>query len=238
MAEYHLPYGKIAPHIQPARRPECPTAGPARARRARPTRGGGGAGAGSFTAQLPPPLSCAQALRRAAGGGCRPACVVQVAIAINDKTRPVPHKDLLPPLLARLEGLGFAPADITLVIATGTHPPMPPDEFRRSSRRLLGRYPVICHDARMRPTWFTSARRPRDAGVGQPPIRRGRPAHRRRRHRAAPVPGLLRRGQERRHRPGRQGDGQRQPRHDVGAEAQIGVYEDNPCRQESKRSAG
>ena len=31
------------------------------------------------------------------------------AVAINDKTRPVPHAVLLPPLLQRLERLGLAP---------------------------------------------------------------------------------------------------------------------------------
>lgn len=81
----------------------------------------------------------------------RPSSVVRrpssVAIAINDKTRPVPHKELLPPLLARLEGLGFAPADITLLIATGTHAPMRPDEFPQViPPDVLARYPVISHD--------------------------------------------------------------------------------------------
>lgn len=70
-----------------------------------------------------------------------------VAIAINDKTRPVPHKYLLPPLLARLEALGLAPADITLVIATGTHAPMPAAEFGLVvPPEILGRYPIISHD--------------------------------------------------------------------------------------------
>jgi len=36
------------------------------------------------------------------------ASAKSVAIAVNDKTRPVPHKVLLPPLLARLEAMGFA----------------------------------------------------------------------------------------------------------------------------------
>ncbi|MBN1260702.1 MAG: nickel-dependent lactate racemase [Anaerolineae bacterium] len=70
-----------------------------------------------------------------------------VAIAINDKTRPVPHADLLPPLLARLEASGIAPEAITLVIATGGHAPMSPDEFSAVvPRALLSRYRVISHD--------------------------------------------------------------------------------------------
>jgi nickel-dependent lactate racemase len=70
------------------------------------------------------------------------------AIAINDKTRPVPHQDLLPPLLERLEKLGVPPQAITLIIATGAHPVMPPEEFESVlPAGILARYPVICHNA-------------------------------------------------------------------------------------------
>jgi nickel-dependent lactate racemase len=69
------------------------------------------------------------------------------AIAINDKTRPVPHHYLLPPLLARLEKLGLPPEAITLLIATGTHPPMPPEEFSWIvPPEIERRYPIICHN--------------------------------------------------------------------------------------------
>ena len=69
-------------------------------------------------------------------------------VAINDKTRPVPHEHLLPPLLRRLEGLGLSPAAITLLIATGVHPTMPPTEFARViPPQVLARYPILCHDA-------------------------------------------------------------------------------------------
>lgn len=74
--------------------------------------------------------------------------VPSAAIAINDKTRPVPHDQLLPPLLERLEKLGLSPASIILVIATGTHPPMTPDEFHKIlPTPIYDRYPVISHDA-------------------------------------------------------------------------------------------
>jgi nickel-dependent lactate racemase len=70
-----------------------------------------------------------------------------VAIAINDETRPVPHKHLLPPLLRRLEALGVAPEAIQLLIATGTHPPLSQAEYARVvPAELLDRYPVLCHD--------------------------------------------------------------------------------------------
>jgi lactate racemase len=70
-----------------------------------------------------------------------------VAIAINDKTRPVPHHLLLPPLLHRLEEIGFLPASISLIIATGTHLPMPSSEFAKIlPAEIINRYPVFSHD--------------------------------------------------------------------------------------------
>lgn len=71
----------------------------------------------------------------------------RAAIAVNDKTRPVPHAHLLPPLLARLEALGFADSDITLLIATGTHAPMKPDEYPAIlPPEVIARYPIFSHD--------------------------------------------------------------------------------------------
>lgn len=68
-------------------------------------------------------------------------------VAINDKTRPVPHAVLLPPLLGRLERLGYPPERITLLIATGTHTPMRDDEFPTVvPPEILARYPVFSHD--------------------------------------------------------------------------------------------
>lgn len=75
------------------------------------------------------------------------AGVQSVAIAINDKTRPVPHHQLLPPLLKRLEGMNIAPENIQLVIATGTHPVMPPEEYSWIlPEDIIQRYPITCHD--------------------------------------------------------------------------------------------
>ncbi len=72
-----------------------------------------------------------------------------VAIAISDKTRPVPHAILLPPLLQALEQLGIAPGAITLIVATGLHAPMPQAEFAEIlPADILARYRVISHDAK------------------------------------------------------------------------------------------
>lgn len=74
------------------------------------------------------------------GGGC--------AIAINDRTRPVPHDILLPPLLAWLEQAGVPAADVLFVIATGTHHAESPARFGEIlPADLLRRYEVISHDA-------------------------------------------------------------------------------------------
>jgi nickel-dependent lactate racemase len=103
------------------------------------------------TAAAPDPLRVVnQALDQPAGGRQLTdfGRIRSAAIAINDKTRPVPHQHLLPPLLQRLEALGLPPETITLIIATGAHPPMPPQEFSQVvPPEILARYPIICHDA-------------------------------------------------------------------------------------------
>jgi nickel-dependent lactate racemase len=76
------------------------------------------------------------------------AGVKSVGIAVNDKTRPVPHQHLLPPLLERLEMLGIPAQAITLYVAVGTHPPMRPDEFPSIlPGEISARYRVISHDS-------------------------------------------------------------------------------------------
>jgi nickel-dependent lactate racemase len=82
----------------------------------------------------------AAALPEYRGGGC--------AIAINDRTRPVPHDLLLPPLLSRLERAGVRPDDVLFIIATGTHPATPPAQFGDTvPAGILGRYRIVSHDA-------------------------------------------------------------------------------------------
>lgn len=70
-----------------------------------------------------------------------------VALAINDKTRPVPLKILLPPLLQRLSEIGIADHAITLIVAVGTHAPMSPAEFPDLlPAGMLARYRAVTHD--------------------------------------------------------------------------------------------
>lgn len=96
-----------------------------------------------------PGQAVGDALDNLLGGVCWAdfAGVQSAAVAINDKTRLVPHQHLLPPLLARLAGLGLPPQKITLLIATGTHPPMTPDEYTAVlPQAIIERYPVLCHN--------------------------------------------------------------------------------------------
>jgi len=84
-------------------------------------------------------------------GGVRLAAFARarsVAIAINDKTRPVPHALLLPPLLETLANLAIPPGAITFIIAAGLHSPMLEEEFAQVlPPDILSRYRVVSHDA-------------------------------------------------------------------------------------------
>ena len=72
----------------------------------------------------------------------------RVAIAINDKTRPVPHNQLLPPILRKLETIGIHPDDIVLLIATGTHQPHTRSEISDLlPTEIINRYQILSHDA-------------------------------------------------------------------------------------------
>ena len=76
------------------------------------------------------------------------AAARSVAIAVNDKTRLVPHHQLLPPLLDCLAQVGIPDSAITFYIAVGTHPPMEPGEFSDIlPAEILSRYKVVTHDS-------------------------------------------------------------------------------------------
>ena len=70
-----------------------------------------------------------------------------VAIAINDKTRPIPKPNPLRHLLDHLEKLGFDREKITLFISSGTHIPMTEAENAHLlDEDILADYRVIVHD--------------------------------------------------------------------------------------------
>src|SRR5579859_5434954 len=56
------------------------------------------------------------------------------AISICDITRPAPNRQVLPPLLARLEQAGIRREAITILIATGLHRPATEEIGRASCR--------------------------------------------------------------------------------------------------------
>jgi len=75
------------------------------------------------------------------------ASAKSVAIAVNDKTRPVPHKHLLPPLLRQLEAMGIRREAITFIVAVGTHSPMSASEFATViPPDILEHYGAVSHD--------------------------------------------------------------------------------------------
>lgn len=72
----------------------------------------------------------------------------QIVIAINDKTRPIPYKKILPPLLDKLKSIGIPNEAITFLIASGTHTPMPVQEFPRIvSEEIIKNFPIVAHNA-------------------------------------------------------------------------------------------
>lgn len=71
----------------------------------------------------------------------------RVVITINDKTRPVPNSVLITPLLQKLSDYGIRQQDICILIASGTHIPMSPDEFGQIlDLDIISRYQIIAHD--------------------------------------------------------------------------------------------
>jgi nickel-dependent lactate racemase len=102
----------------------------------------------------PPVLDVPTTLRRAlrepvAGAPLRslvPAGA-RVAISICDLTRPQPREAMVRAILDELTGI-VTPADVTVLVATGTHRGNTPDELRRMLGDLVDTTRVVNHDAR------------------------------------------------------------------------------------------
>jgi nickel-dependent lactate racemase len=86
--------------------------------------------------------------------GCPPLAEMargkrSAAISVCDITRPAPNREVLPPLLARLEAAGIPRPGITILIATGLHRPATEAEIREiCGEEIASRYPVVNHHAR------------------------------------------------------------------------------------------
>ncbi len=70
-----------------------------------------------------------------------------VAIAIDDWTRPTPVSSILPSLLGRLEAIGIDRDAVTLIVALGTHRPIPEEALRkRVGKEVYDNYRILQHD--------------------------------------------------------------------------------------------
>jgi len=71
------------------------------------------------------------------------------AISVCDITRPAPNREVLPPLLARLESAGVPRQRTTILIATGLHRPATEAEVEEICGEWAARkYRVVSHQAR------------------------------------------------------------------------------------------
>jgi lactate racemase len=98
----------------------------------------------------------ATALERALDApiGCPPLAEIargkrSAAISVCDITRPAPNREVLPPVLARLEAAGIPREGITILIATGLHRPASDVEIREiCGKEIAAGYRVVNHHAR------------------------------------------------------------------------------------------
>jgi len=77
-----------------------------------------------------------------------------IAVVVPDETRPAPLREILPPLVRRLErGLGpRAEGGLTVFVGGGLHPPADAQALARIlPAEVLDRFTVIAHDARRAP---------------------------------------------------------------------------------------
>lgn len=70
----------------------------------------------------------------------------RVLILSDDNTRPTPVARILPHLLERLQRAGVEEGKVEILIASGTHRPMTPEEIRaKVGTEVARRIPVSCH---------------------------------------------------------------------------------------------
>ncbi len=85
-------------------------------------------------------------------GNHRLSCLInrgdKVAIITDDYTRPCPDVILLPPILKELRREGVKRDDITIISATGLHPPIPGRLKEIVGKEVLEEYDVLYHDAK------------------------------------------------------------------------------------------
>ncbi len=75
--------------------------------------------------------------------GKRTACIV-----VSDRSRPVPNRELLPPILETLENAGIEGANVLILIATGLHEPGGRDDVVEIlGEEIADAYNVEWHDA-------------------------------------------------------------------------------------------
>ena len=73
----------------------------------------------------------------------------KTVVVVNDPTRPTATHKLLPPLMKELESYGIADSDILILIATGTHRAVRPDEFEKLlGKGIADRFHIVNHDCR------------------------------------------------------------------------------------------
>jgi len=71
----------------------------------------------------------------------------KIAIVIDDITRPLPSKDILPPLINELTSLGIREKNITIIIAVGLHRPLTNQEITELvGKEITNRIKVINHN--------------------------------------------------------------------------------------------
>jgi nickel-dependent lactate racemase len=101
--------------------------------------------AGAVTASLQAPVT-GSPLGEIVGPGDR------VVVVIPDHTRPMPHRVVLPPLLAELERVGAGADRVAILCATGTHRPADSGEMDELlGPEVVDRYPVLQHRADVDP---------------------------------------------------------------------------------------